>query len=358
MSAPLMQSPPGPQTVIDGHRYLYFGGTSYLGLHGHPEVIQAAADALKIHGIHSATSRRGFGATPPLLDAELAAADFFASEDAVHFISGYASMSIMVAALSGRFDRILVDAFSHYSVMDAAKLAGLPVAAFAHRDPADLKSKITPRSLVMTDGVFASTGSIAPIDQYLQALPDDALLLLDDAHAYGSIGPAGRGTLDHLNLSDPRLLACGTLSKALGGFGGIIPCSRNLGEQLRASHFLAGASAPPPALAAASAAALRLATRQPQIREQLAANVQHLRAGLRALGLSVQPLPTPVIGIPIGDAANMRRIHLALKRQSILLPHMRSYSGLGPEGAMRFAVFANHTPDMIDQLLDALKKLL
>ena len=112
-ATPLMQSPPGPETVIDGVRYLYFGGTSYLGLAGHPEVLEAGCAALREFGVHSATSRSGFGTTPPVRDAERSAAAYFGTEEAFYFASGYAGNQIMAERFAD-VDRIVVAESAHY----------------------------------------------------------------------------------------------------------------------------------------------------------------------------------------------------------------------------------------------------
>ena len=128
---PVMQSPPGAETVIDGRRYLYFSGTGYLGLQGHPEVIRAACEATRQYGIGSATSRGGYGDTPPTLDVERRAAQFLATDDAFYFMSGYAGNSILVLLLEGAFDAVFVDELSHYCVLEAARLSARPVTRFS-----------------------------------------------------------------------------------------------------------------------------------------------------------------------------------------------------------------------------------
>ena len=131
---PEMQSPPGAETVIDGRRYLYFAGTGYLGLQGHPEVIRAACEAAKQYGLGSATSRTGFGNTPPVLDVERQAARFFGSQAAIYFASGFVGVEILISFLRPWCDSIFVDECSHYAVREAARHSGLPVRTFGHCD--------------------------------------------------------------------------------------------------------------------------------------------------------------------------------------------------------------------------------
>ncbi|MCW5558184.1 MAG: aminotransferase class I/II-fold pyridoxal phosphate-dependent enzyme [Verrucomicrobiae bacterium] len=368
-----MQSPPGPETLIDGVRYLYFGGTSYLGLAARPEVIEAGCEAMRRFGVHTATSRAGFGNSPPVLEVERRAAEFFGTEDAFYFASGYVANHILVAALTPTEGTVLVDEAAHYCVREAARLSGLPVTTFRHRDPEDLARLARGRGavLVMADAVEPATGWLAPVPEYLAALSglERAWLLLDDAHGFGVLGEAGRGRLDELHLW-PRVNAwpasdgvnlhvCGTLAKALGGHGGILPGSREFLARVRASsHYFSGSSAPAAAVAGATAKALEIVSSEPELRSRLRENVRQLREGLRGLGLEVPEGATAQVGLPIGDAANMRRIHQELKARGILVPYFDAYSGLPPEGVLRFAVFATHTGEQIARLLATLRSLL
>jgi 7-keto-8-aminopelargonate synthetase-like enzyme len=380
-TSPLMESPPGAETVIDGRRYLYFVGTGYLGLQGHPEVIRAACEAARQYGVGSGTTRAGYGTTPPLLAVERLAAQLLDAQAAFHFPSGYAGNHILVAALADAYEAVFLDELSHYCVVEAAQAGGRPVFRFAHCDPAALAAALRThlgpggRPLLMTDGVFAARGDIAPLAEYRSVLADypGATLLVDDAHGLGVLGAHGRGTLEEKgekgvrtifeaaeNSSDPfcSVVSCGTLSKALGGYGGIIAGSRPWIERLKStSHWYDGASPLPPPLLAASARALELVLAEPQMRVRLRENVQRLRGGLARLGLACPQTPSPIICLRLGTAERMRGIQSGLMREGILVAYMAAYSGLGAEGALRLACFATHTAEMIDRLLDALGRL-
>ena len=234
--APLMQSPPGTSTIIDGREFLYFVGCGYLGLQGRAEVIEAACDAARQYGVGSATTRAGYGTTPPLVAVERLAAELVGAEDAFYLPSGYASSQVAAAALADSCDAVVLNELSHYCLFDAARATGQPTFRFAHCDAAALRTvlienvKPGQRSLVLTDGVFAAHGDVAPLADYEAILCDwpGASLLIDDAHSLGVLGSRGRGTLEHAGLlhravndlpeaaaSDrPALYFCGTLSKA------------------------------------------------------------------------------------------------------------------------------------------------
>ena len=212
---PTLESPPGAEVVIDGRRYLYFAGTSYLGLAGHPEVIEAACEATRRYGVHTATSRASYGNSPATLEVERLAAQFFGTDDAFYFVSGYVGNHIIIQALAHGFDAVMIDGASHYCVSEAAQLSGVPIIPFRHRDPEDLRlcleRSLPPgqRPLVMTDGVFPMTGALAPIRDYLQTLHrhSPAAILIDDAHGLGVIGENGRGSLEQAGLWGPEVNA-------------------------------------------------------------------------------------------------------------------------------------------------------
>ncbi|MGI6414164.1 MAG: aminotransferase class I/II-fold pyridoxal phosphate-dependent enzyme [Thermoguttaceae bacterium] len=371
---PQMESPPGPETMIDGRRYLYFAGTAYLGLQGHPEVVRAACEATERFGIGAATSRTLAGDTPPALEAERRAAAFFGTEDAFHVASGYMAPAVATALLAGRVDHVLIDEHAHASLRQAAAHLGVPVERFAHRDAESLalaiRAKTSSRSrlLVMTDGVFSADGAIAPLEDYSGVLAGHggAVLLVDDAHGFGVLGENGRGTLEHTGLArrgfnrepasrSPALWACGTLSKALGGFGGILPGSRALIERIkRGTPYGAAASGPPVPVAAASARALEIASEHPELRERLRENAAHLKSGLRRMGLQVHDSPVPIAAIAFDTADRMRQVQAALAGRGVWIAYLPAYSGVGPQGVLRIAVFATHTTAMIDRLLEEL----
>lgn len=370
-----MQSPPGAHVTVDGQRYLYFGGTSYFGLHGHPDVIEAGVQALRQYGVHSGTTRAGFGTIAPVLEVERRAADFFGTEAAFYFSSGYATNHVVMQTLAGRATTVFVEKSAHFCVHEAATVAGLPCHVFESADlAAQIRRHLPPGGvpLVMADAVAPPTGALAPVTDYLDALAAfaPAILMLDDAHGFGVLGEAGRGLFDHqglwpeVNTGAARadgitLTVGGTLAKALGGFGGIIPGSRSFIEEVRAkSHYFEGASAPAAAVAGSTAKALEIVSQDPTLRLRVRSNAAYLRAGLRALGLEVPDTPAAQTGVAVEDAANMKRLHLELRQRGILVPHLAAYSGLGPEGVMRIAVFSTHTNAMIDELLTALKSLL
>jgi len=330
------------------------------------------------YGVHTATSRAGFGPNPLTVEVERRAAAFFGTESAFYFSGGYVANHILIQGLAGPADALFMDEAAHYCLAEAAQLPGKPVTRFQHRDADDLARRLKERlrpgqhPLVLTDGVFSVSGRLAPLPGYLRVLREHApaTLLIDDAHGFGVLGEQGRGVVEHFGLWGPRvnaeadaegvfLAVGGTLAKALGGFGGIIPGAASFLDRVRvASHHYDGASAPSSADAGAAAKAIEIVQSQPELRARLRANIAQLRRGLRTLGLAVEDEPSANFAVEMGDAAAMRRVHTELKAAGFIVPYVAAYSGLGPAGALRFAVCALHTPEMIQNLLEALRKIL
>jgi 8-amino-7-oxononanoate synthase len=354
----------GPEIVLSGRRYVNFGGCGYLGLHGHPEILQAAGEALRKYGVSSGLSRHYSVSNDPLLDTEDRAAEFFGTESALYLPTGYLTTTVAAWGLADRADAVFLDEVAHYSVRDAAVLLGKPIHRFAHCDGEDLRRKLkanlrpAQRPLVMSDGVFPTFGEIAPVDAYLKAVePYDGQILLDEAHSVGAVGPRGWGSFDHFGLASERIHFGGTLSKAFGAHGGIIPGARQYIERLRACPTVRGASAPSAPCAAASAKSLEIVRGRPDLRERLWANVRLLKDGLRGLGIEMNDTEVPIATFALGSAEATARVHQGLLDRGIFV-YLSHYIGASAGGVLRHAVFANHSPEHIRRLLDALKELL
>lgn len=359
-------SPTGPEVRIAGRTFTHFGGTAYLDLQRRPELAEAADRAMRRYGLHPATSRIGYGESPPLAEAEAEAARFFGTEVAWLLPSGWLGASVLLEAHGGAGDRLFLDREAHYALRDAARLSGRPAVEFESRDPESLRAQVAAevrpgeRPVVLTDGVFPVSGRVAPLAAYAGVLRDHAgaLLVVDDAHGFGVLGAAGRGSVEQQGLwGQPGVLVTGTASKALGGYGGLLPGSAAGVSGLQArSRLFAGSTPLPAPVAAATAVALRLAREEPGRRDQLARNVREVRAGLRALGLPVEDWPTPIIPIVLSEGAAMQALHDRLREDGVIVPYLARYAGLGPHGALRVAVCATHQPHHVAQLLAALRR--
>jgi 7-keto-8-aminopelargonate synthetase-like enzyme len=383
--------PPDAMISIAGRTYLYFAGNGYLGLQAEPEVLAATCEAVLRYGVGTATSRAAF-TSPPVFEVEHRVAEILGTERSLYTVSGYIANQILLESLEGIFDRIFIDESSHYSLFNATKrIRGVrcrPI-TFRHRNLNDLKEKLDAnlqlheKPIVITDGVFSYLGTIAPIKDYVDLLADyeGASLWIDDAHSFGVLGENGYGTLEHFGFDSSvvnrtvqddadhfgfgsfstistRLFTCFSLSKAVGGCGGIIPGSESFIQRLKDhSSFFFGASAPASPVAAATAKALSILTEN-SIRQKLRKNTSILKNRLRNLGLEINDSPVPIVILTLGSSGNMRRIQKELSEKGILISYLPRYAGLGSTGALRIAVFATHTSEMINELVDSLKKII
>ena len=385
--------PPDAMISVAGKVYLYFGGNGYFGLQADPEVLAATCEAVLHYGVGTATTRTAF-TSPPVFEVERRVAEMIGTPHALYTASGYLANQILLESLEKVFDRVFIDEAAHYSLFDAVRrLRGTkrkPI-TFKHRNTDDLREQLDTnlqlheRPIVLTDGVFSTLETIAPIDNFMELLENyaGASLLVDDAHGFGVLGSTGRGTLEHFGLDTSTvnqtamdsadafgLESAGiepvsgetvqtyltfSLSKGVGGSGGIIPGSESFIQRLKdwsAVYF--GASAPASPIAAATAKSLSMLTDE-VLREKLLDNVKLLRLGLRSIGLEVGESPLPMVILTIGSSSNMRRIQKELSESGILVSYLPRNVGLGSQGALRIAVFATHTPQMIQELADSLK---
>ncbi|GAP22018.1 7-keto-8-aminopelargonate synthetase [Leptolinea tardivitalis] len=360
-----LESPIGSRVIINGQEVDYFSGTGYLGLQSHPDVLKAAADTLARYGLSTATSRGGFGEHPVYHWLEQEACAYFNTEKALFFPSGYMGMSVLVQTNGSGSDHIFIDSAAHYSLWDAALAANKTITPFHHVNPGHLeeiiRSEILPdeHPLVISDAVFPISGEIAPLPDYLKIIePFNGRIFLDDAHGVGVLGENGRGILEYFNIQSDRVKTCGTLAKALGGYGGIIAGPGDwIDEMDQNSSICIGASPPPLVTAAASARALTIARENPRLRRQLWANVKQARDGLRSLGWELDDTPVPIICLPSLQGQNLASVQKQLFAQGFAVAYVRSYSSTPAGGALRVAVCAQHTSDQINRLVDTMKNL-
>jgi 7-keto-8-aminopelargonate synthetase-like enzyme len=360
----VMEGPPGAVTVIDGKECVYFGGTGYFGLQGHPELIRAGIEAFRMYGTHGATSRAGFGNNPVLGTVEARLKEFFGTPDAAYFGSGYLSSLILAQTLKDDCDAVFVDESSHVSVVDAAASVRKPVFHFRHRDPGDLarklRIKLRPRwkPLLLTDGVFPVYGRIAPLPDYIRTLaPYGGILAVDDAHGAGVLGPNGRGVLEHFGLRSGSGHMAGTLSKAFGGHGGFIVGGKGLIARVRKQGAYLGSTPTPTPIAAASARGIELVSSHPEMRARLRENVALAKAGLKKIGVDADDTPVPIVAWSLRTAAAMEKIQRALFAQGIAIALIK-YPGTPPQGVLRVTIFSTHTAAQIERLIDGLRRTL
>jgi 8-amino-7-oxononanoate synthase len=343
----------------NNRRLSYFAGCDYFRLSSHPAILRALRQGLDEYGLNVAASRLTTGNHRLFTRLEEALGGFFGAPAAVLTGSGYAANLIVAQALREDFSHVLMDARAHLSLRDAVRFLERPALEFKHRDAQSLGRRLrrlpgNARPLVLTDGLFARDGEIAPLRVYLKILAPRGMILLDDAHAAGVIGGSGRGSLEYAGVSRRRIVQTVTLSKAFGGYGGAILCGRKLRDRIMArSAMFAGSTPLPLPLANAALAAMDLLRRDPGLRSRLSRNVNYVKAALRAGGVAAPHTPAPIICIlPRNDAQTARMRRRLLSRG--VFPSFIRYPGLPENAYYRFVISSEHSQKQLDDLLAGL----
>lgn len=359
--APPVTSSTSTTVEIDGRALLSFGGCDYLGLAHHPAVLAAAREAMSLYGLSTTASRVTTGNTAAHNRLEQDIARLLDQPAAVIVPEGYTANLALAQALSRRVRVALIDERAHRSLPDAALAGGLRIIRYDHLDPASAAHRLEQISepvAILTDGVFTADGSIAPVRELLAALrtPED-ILVVDDCHGVAVLAE-GRGTCALLGVADPRLILTTTLAKGIGCYGGAVAGTATIIDEVRrhATAFICTTPIPP-AIAAAASAAIRIIQTDRPRHAALAANAAALRAAVRSLGIDLGDPPTPIVAFSMPDESAMESLHAGLLEVGILAPLIRYPGGPSPR-YFRLTVTAEHTPDHIDRLRDAMRGLL
>jgi 8-amino-7-oxononanoate synthase len=354
----------GVRVRIGGDDLTAFCSNDYLGIATHPLVVEALVAGARQWGVGSGASHLVSGHTSEhhALEEELAA--FTGRPRALLFSSGYMANLAVITTLLGRGDRVLEDRLNHASLLDAGLASGARFARFPHADAAALRKRLAGpgegHALVVTDGVFSMDGDVAP----LRALADAcqahrATLFVDDAHGLGVLGRTGRGSLEAAGLGPPEVpLLMGTLGKALGTFGAFVAGPDELVETLlQTARTYIYTTAIPPAVAAATRAALRVLQDEPWRRERVLGHAARFRREAAGLGLCVPPSTTPIQPVVIGDEASAVAASEALRSQGLWIPAIRPPTVPAGTSRLRITFSAAHDDADVDRLIEALDRL-
>ncbi len=320
----------GSQVLVD------FASNDYLALASDPRVAAAATSALEQVGTGAAAARLIAGHHALHTALEEALARFVGTEQALLFPAGYMANLGVIPALVGRHDAIYADVQNHASLIDGARLSRAEVHRIPHADPAALDRALGAtgaqyrRRLLVVEGLYSMDGDLYPLEELVRiATRYDAWIYLDDAHGFGVLGAGGRGAAEHWGVEGDVPIRVGTLGKAMGTAGAFVAGSATLIEFLmnRARSFVF-TTGTPPALAAATHAALEIAAREPERRDRVRANARRLRAGLAALG-RVMPGPPDAHIVPIltGTSGAVMPAGTARRAKGFLVGAVRPPSG-------------------------------
>ena len=359
-----------PVCTFDGRKVINLASNNYLGLTTHPQLKEAALQAIHDHGVGSGAVRGIAGTMRLHMELEEAIARFKNVEACVVFQSGFAANAGTVSAVLGREDFIISDELNHASIIDGARLSRAKILVYRHKDTAHAEEQLQSvkdlpgKKLIITDGVFSMDGDIGPLPA-LCDLADKygALMMVDDAHASGVLGCNGRGTIDHFHMDGRVDIQVGTLSKAIGALGGYVCGSRDLIEFLyhRARPFLFSTSHPP-SVAATCLAAFQVLESEPERIAQLWDNTRYFKNELATLnfntgGHNTPASETPITPIIVGEGRLAMEFSHELFAQGVMATGIAS--PVVPEGKARIRTImtATHTREHMDQALEVLGRV-
>lgn len=357
---PLLQSPQGPQVMVDGTPLLAFCSNDYLGLANHPEVIDAWRAGAERWGVGGGASHLVIGHSSPHHELELALAEFTGRPRALLFTTGYLANLGALTALVGQGDSVLQDRLNHASLLDGGLLSGARFSRYLHNDADSLGKRLdkaTGNALVVTDGVFSMDGDIADLPALAaQAQARGAWLMVDDAHGLGTLGRHGGGVVEHFGLDMEQVpVLVGTLGKAFGTAGAFVAGSEELIECLiQFARPYIYTTSQPPALACATLRSLQLLRDEHWRREHLAALIRQFRQGAEQIGLHLMDSFTPIQPILIGDAARAMRLSAMLRERGLMVTAIRPPTVPAGSARLRVTLTAAHSAAQVQLLLNAL----
>jgi 8-amino-7-oxononanoate synthase len=355
--------------AIAGDTHLAFCSNDYLGLAGHPALAAAAALAAREQGFGASAARLVSGDLPAHRALEERLAAFLGRESALIFPTGYQTNLGVLTALAGPDDVIVSDALNHASLIDGCRLSRARVAVYPHADAGAAarllaEARGARRRLLVTESVFSMDGDAAPLAALAQgAASHDAVLIVDEAHAFGALGPGGRGLAAAAGVVPDILI--GTLGKTLGAAGGFVAAARVVRDFLvnRARTFIFTTALPPPVAAAAAAALDLIGGPEGEARRaRLASSSAWLAARLEPLSATVLPGFVPFPGSPIlpfvlGTEAQALRVSAELSRRGIFVPAIRPPTVPPGTARLRITLSAAHEPEQLEQLVAALAEV-
>ena len=350
---------------------LLLASNSYLDLSNIDELKRSMADAVLQWGTGSGGARLTTGNKNPHDELEECIAQFKGEEAAITFNTGYMANVGTISALCGKNDFIFSDELNHASIIDGIRLSRASCKVYRHNDIADLERAIAEakleakqdaqpfRGLIVTDAVFSMDGDLANLPELLRvAREQGCLLMIDEAHATGVVGKTGRGLAEHYGCAHADVTV-GTLSKAVAAEGGFVAGRQQLIDFLRnkARSFIF-TTAMAPAVAAAACNNLRYIGSHPERVRQLQDNVKFFCEALKREGLGVQPSPSAIVPIVVGDEARALQVSATLQERGILIPAIRYPTVARGQARLRASLMATHTQEELQTAATAISQII
>ncbi len=364
----------GPVVQIEGHKIIMAGSNNYLGLTAHPKVKEAAINAIKKYGSGCSGSRYLTGTLDLHIELENKLAKFLGKEDCLLFSTGFQTPQGIIPILIGKGEYIISDKDNHASIV-----AGLLIAAgqasynsdneqiihrYKHNDMAHLdvvlsKLPLEAPKLIVTDGVFSTSGEIVDLPNLIKAAKKyNARVLVDDAHAVGVIGKGGRGTASHFGLENETDMTFGTFSKTFASLGGFVVGEHKVIDYLKHhAPALIFSASPTPASVAAAIASLDILEKEPERVDKLMQNARTMRAGFKAMGYRVGEHDSAVVPVIIGDTEQVLIMWRALFNEGVFV-NAFIRPGVPPGMEMlRTSYMATHEQDHLEKILEVFLKV-
>jgi len=359
----VIAGPQGARITVGGREVINMCANNYLGLAHHPAVERAAKEMIDRRGYGLSSVRFICGKQDIHGELERKLSEFLRTDDTILFGSCFDANGGVFEALLTAEDAIISDELNHASIIDGVRLCKAQRFRYKNNDMADLERQLVAAKdarfrLIATDGVFSMDGYIANLQGVCDlAEKYDALVMVDDSHAVGVIGPHGRGSVEYCGVEGRVDIITGTLGKALGGAsGGYVSGRREIVEILRqhARPYLFSNSVPPPVVGA-SLEALKLASESNELRDKLAANAARFRSQMEAANFTLNPGCHPIIPVMLGDAVVAQKMAEILLREGVYA--IGFFYPVVPKGKARIRVqlSAAHSFEDIDRAVAAFK---
>lgn len=362
-----LQGASEPVTKVDGRDVLVLCSNNYLGLATHPKLRQAAIEAIEKYGIGSGAVRAISGNMDIHIELEERLAEFKGAEASLTYPTGFMANSGLIPQLVGKEDLIISDALNHGSIIDGVRLSRAERTVYGHNNMENLAEKLEKaekkgyrRILIITDGVFSMDGDIAPLDQVVKhGSKHGAMIYVDDAHGEGVLGKKGRGVVSHFDLTHEDVhIEMGTFSKAYGTIGGHISGSDSLVKfAYNKSRTWLLSSSHPPAVAAATIAAIDVLENEPYHVENLWKNTNYFKKAVEDLGFNTGNSQTPIIPIIVGESHKAKAISDRLYEDGVFVVPIVFPMVARNLSRIRVQMHAKLTTGQLDSVIEKIEKI-